>query len=39
MSLGSASWADNAGGETPELDAEAIDAAELAAVLAGTLDP
>jgi serine protease AprX len=39
LSLGSASWADNAGGETAALDAGAIDAAELAAVLAGTLDP
>jgi hypothetical protein len=39
MSLGSASWADNAGGETAAPDAGAIDAAELAAVLAGTLDP
>jgi serine protease AprX len=39
LSLGSASWADNAGGESAALDAGAIDAAELAAVLAGTLDP
>jgi serine protease AprX len=39
LSLGSASWADNAGGEPAVPDAGAIDAAELAAVLAGTLDP
>jgi serine protease AprX len=39
LSLGSASWADNAGGESAALDAGAIDAAELAAVVAGTLDP
>jgi serine protease AprX len=39
LSLGSASWADNAGGESAALDEGAIDAAELAAVLAGTLDP
>ena len=39
LSLSSASWADNAGGETAALDGGAIDAAELAAVLAGTLDP
>jgi serine protease AprX len=39
LSLGSASWADNAGGEPAAPDAGAIDAAELAAVLAGTLDP
>jgi serine protease AprX len=39
LSLGSASWADNAGDEAPSLDAGAIDPLELAAVLAGTLDP
>jgi serine protease AprX len=39
LSLASASWADNADDEPPALDAGAIDAAELAAVLAGTLDP
>jgi serine protease AprX len=39
LSLGSASWADNAGGETAAPDAGAIDAGELAAVLAGTLNP
>jgi serine protease AprX len=39
LSLGSASWADNAGGEAAAPDAGAIDADELAAVLAGTLDP
>ncbi len=39
LSLGSASWADNAGGEAAAPDAGAIDAGELAAVLAGTLDP
>jgi hypothetical protein len=37
LSLGRASWADNAGGEA--FDAGAIDEAELAAILAGTLDP
>jgi serine protease AprX len=39
LSLASASWADNAGNEGPALDAGAIDPLELAAVLAGTLDP
>ena len=39
MSLASASWADNAGDETPQPNAGAIDDAELAAILAGTLDP
>jgi serine protease AprX len=39
LSLGSASWADNAGGETPAPNAGEIDQAELAAILAGTLDP
>jgi serine protease AprX len=39
LSLGSASWADNAGDEAPVFDAGAIEAAELAAILAGTLDP
>ena len=39
LSLGSASWADNAGGEAPAPDAGEIDQAELAAILAGTLDP
>ena len=39
LSLASASWADNAGNEAPQLDAGAIDPAELAAILAGTLDP
>jgi len=39
LSLGSASWADNAGDEDPAPDAGAIDDFELAAILAGTLDP
>jgi serine protease AprX len=39
LSLGSASWADNAGDEQAAPDAGAIDDAELAAILAGTLDP
>jgi serine protease AprX len=39
LSLGSASWADNAGDEAAAPDAGAIDDAELAAILAGTLDP
>jgi serine protease AprX len=39
MGLESASWADNAGDEAPALDAGQIDPAELAAILAGTLDP
>ena len=39
LSLGSASWADNAGGEAPAPDAGEIDQTELAAILAGTLDP
>ena len=39
LSLASASWADNAGNETAQPDAGAIDPAELAAILAGTLDP
>ena len=39
LSLASASWADNAGDEPPALDADAIDQTELAAILAGTLDP
>ena len=39
LSLASASWADNAGDEAPALDAGAIDPIELAAILAGTLDP
>jgi serine protease AprX len=39
LSLSSASWADNAGDEAPSLDGGAIDPLELAAVLAGTLDP
>lgn len=39
MSLGSASWADNAGDETPQPNAGVIDDADLAAILAGTLDP
>jgi serine protease AprX len=39
LSLGSASWADNAGDETAAPDAGAIDETELAAILAGTLDP
>src|SRR6266550_3731252 len=34
-----ASWADNAGGEAPAPDAGEIDQTELAAILAGTLDP
>jgi len=32
-------WADNAGDEAPALDAGAITDSELAAILAGTLDP
>jgi serine protease AprX len=39
LSLGSASWADNAGDEQPAPDAGGIDDFELAAILAGTLDP
>lgn len=39
LSLESASWADNAGDEAPALDAGAISASELTAILAGTLDP
>ena len=39
LSLASASWADNAGDESPQPDAGAIDDADLAAILAGTLDP
>jgi serine protease AprX len=39
LSLGSASWADNAGNEPAALNAGAIDETELAAILAGTLDP
>jgi serine protease AprX len=39
LSLGSASWADNAGEEQAAPDAGAIDDSELAAILAGTLDP
>jgi serine protease AprX len=39
LSLGSASWADNAGDEPAAPDAGAIDDFELAAILAGTLDP
>ena len=39
LSLASASWADNAGDEAPALDAGAINNSELAAILAGTLDP
>jgi serine protease AprX len=39
LSLASASWADNAGDETPQLDGGAIADDELAAILAGTLDP
>jgi hypothetical protein len=39
MSLASASWADNAEGEVADLDAGLIDPLELAAVLAGTLQP
>ena len=35
----SASWADNAGDETPQPNAGVIDDADLAAILAGTLDP
>jgi len=34
-----ASWADNAGDEPPALSGGVIDDSELAAVLAGTLDP
>jgi serine protease AprX len=39
LSLASASWADNAGDEQAAPDAGAIDQTELAAILAGTLDP
>ena len=39
LSLGSASWADNAGDEQAAPEAGTIDATELAAILAGTLDP
>jgi serine protease AprX len=39
LSLASASWADNAGDEAPALDAGAISASDLTAILAGTLDP
>ena len=39
LSLGSASWADNAGDEPVAPDAGTIDDFELAAILAGTLDP
>jgi serine protease AprX len=39
LSLGSASWADNAADEPAALDAGVIDDTELAAILAGTLDP
>jgi serine protease AprX len=39
LSLGSASWADNASDEPPAFSAGAIDDFELAAILAGTLDP
>jgi serine protease AprX len=39
LSLASASWADNAGEETAQPTAGAIDPIELAAILAGTLSP
>jgi serine protease AprX len=39
LSLASASWADNAGDEQAAPDAGQIDDFELAAILAGTLDP
>jgi serine protease AprX len=39
LSLGSASWADNAADEPPAFSADVIDDYELAAILAGTLDP
>jgi serine protease AprX len=39
LSLGSASWADNAADEDAAPNAGAIDDFELAAILAGTLDP
>ena len=39
LSLSSASWADNAGDEAAAPNAGAIDDTELAAILAGTLDP
>jgi serine protease AprX len=39
LSLGSASWADNAGDEPAAINASSIDDSELAAILAGTLDP
>ena len=39
LSLASASWADNAIDEPPAFSAGAIDDSELAAILAGTLDP
>jgi serine protease AprX len=39
LSLASASWADNAEGETVDVNGDAIDPAELDAILAGTLNP
>ena len=39
LSLGSASWADNASDEPPAFGADVMDDFELAAILAGTLDP
>jgi hypothetical protein len=39
MSLGSASWADNAEGETADTDGGLIDPLELQAILNGTLSP
>src|SRR5438128_7208798 len=39
LSLASASWADNASDEPPAFSAGAIDDFELAAIIAGTLDP
>jgi hypothetical protein len=39
MSLGAASWADNADGESADLNGGAIDPGELTGVLSGTLTP
>jgi hypothetical protein len=39
LSLGTASWADNAGGEAADPGGGAIDPAELTGVLNGTLKP
>jgi len=39
LSLGAASWADNAEGEGADADGGMIDPLELEAILAGTLSP